>query len=551
MSFEYFYRKKILFGFGKYKVLILFVFPPFLFTQLSAQSKKWEVTVGGKYNDFANSIIQCADKGYAITGGTYSFNDSVNGDVYIIKLDSNGVLKWTRTIGGSGVDLGYSIIQTKDKGYAVSGFTSSYGAGRNDFYVIKLDSVGNLQWTKTIGGNGDDESNSIVQTRDGGYGIAGTTYSYDSGNVNAYIVKLDSSGNFLWSKIIGTGLTWGFYMIGTKDGGFMITGLTNNCNISVYRNYLALKLDSMGNIQWEKSVGGDYYDYGYSVIQTKDGGYALTGWSDSFISGVPSLYVVKLDSSGTLQWGTAIGNYNNGYSIVQCNDGGYIAAGWSQFYGAGYGDVYLVKLDSSGVVLWTKTFGGDSLEKGYSIITTEDKGYAVAGFTKSYGSGNEDVYIIKLDSNISSCLTSGSGGIIGAGGSECDGAEYVIYKDSGNVGSGGIVDSGGILTNVCDLMTSYDTKKSVTNHLEIFPNPSSGIFTIQLSEVNVPYSIEVFNVLGEKVFSQSKIPIRTGTGGQNSTSKIDLSSQPNGIYFYRVFTESGGVVSSGKIVVEK
>ncbi len=148
-------------------------------------------------------------------------------DVYVIKLDTNGNVEWTKTIGGSLDDWSHSIIQTTDGGYAIAGYTSSFGAGLDDVYVIKLNANGNIEWTKTIGGSGTDYGFSIIQTTDGGYAIAGVTNSFGAGNGDVYVIKLSASGNVEWTKTIGGDSTdFGHSIIQTTDSGYAIAGIT-------------------------------------------------------------------------------------------------------------------------------------------------------------------------------------------------------------------------------------------------------------------------------------------------------------------------------------
>jgi len=150
--------------------------------------------IGGPAIEAGKSLIQTSDGGYAITGYTKSFGAG-EADVYVVKLDAHGNLQWTRTIGGPGDEAGNSLIQTSDGGYAIAGFTESFGAGGGDVYLVKLDAKGNLQWTKTIGGPDDESGKSLIQTSDGGYAIAGFTYSFGAGWNDVYVVKLDKNGN--------------------------------------------------------------------------------------------------------------------------------------------------------------------------------------------------------------------------------------------------------------------------------------------------------------------------------------------------------------------
>jgi len=369
----------------------------------------FQKTIGGISSDYGESIQQTSDGGYVITGETYSFGAG-GYDVFVIKLDSLGNLSWAKTIGGTSDDYGYSIQQTSDGGYVITGTTYSFGAGGYDVFVIKLDSLGNLSWAKTIGGTGDEWGNSIQQTSDGGYVITGGFI--EAGDYDVFVIKLDSLGNLSWAKTIGgTGDEWGNSIQQTSDGGYVITGTTYSFGAGDY-DVFVIKLDSSGNLSWAKTIGGTSYDYGYSIQQTSDGGYVITGYTWSFGAGGYDVFVIKLDSSGNLSWAKTIGgtNYDYGFSIQQTSDGGYVITGETYSFGAGNYDVFVIKLDSSGNLSWAKTIGGTNYDYGWSIQQTSDGGYVITGETYSFGAGSDDVFVIKLDSsgNIPGCSSIGS-----------------------------------------------------------------------------------------------------------------------------------------------
>jgi hypothetical protein len=409
--------------------------------------------IGGPGNEIGRSLIQTSDGGYAIAGPTTSFGAG-KADVYVVKLDANGNLQWTKTISGPDSEEGSSLIQTSDGGYAITGYTRSFGAGDKDIYVVKLDAKGNLQWTKTIGGPSDEGGLSLIQTSDGGYAIAGDTKSFGAGGYDVYVVKLDAKGNLQWTRTIGgPSDEKGFSLIQTSDGGYAITGYTKSfgaglSNIDVY----VVKLDANGNLQWTKTIGGPKGGTGFSLIQTSDGGYAITGFTLSFGAGLSNIdvYVVKLDANGNLQWTKTIGGPSDekGLSLIQTSDGGYAITGDTKSFGAGGEDVYVVKLDAQGNLQWTKTIGGPSDEGGVSLIQTSDGGYAITGFTESFGAGEWDVYVVKLDRNGHACCAVSQTSQVGSGGR--------LGSPTSSIGSGGTLtsptpstSSGGTLTNLC------------------------------------------------------------------------------------------------------
>jgi hypothetical protein len=170
----------------------------------------WNKTYGGTDTDYGYSVVQTSDGGYAITGYTYSFGAGGT-DVYLVKTDANGNIQWSKTYGGTDTDVGYSVVQTSDGGYAIAGYTLSFGAGGSDVYLVKTDSLGNMVWSKTFGGTGADHAYSVVQTADGGYAITGYTYSFGAGGYDVYLVKTDVYGDFGLARTDSTANTLTLY----------------------------------------------------------------------------------------------------------------------------------------------------------------------------------------------------------------------------------------------------------------------------------------------------------------------------------------------------
>ena len=306
-----------------------------------------------------------------------------------------------KTFGGSGYDYASSVKQTTDGGYIVAGYTGSFGAGSSDVYILKLNSDGSLAWQKTFGGTGYDEAYSIQQTTDGGYIVAGKTYPFRAGDYDIYILKLNSDGSLVWSKTFGgTGYDEAYSIQQTTDGGYIVAGLTGSFGAVWYDAYV-LKLDSDGSLEWQKTFGGSGNDWAYSIQETRDGGYIVAGLTGSFGAVWYDAYVLKLDSDGSLAWQQMFGEdgYDAAYSIQQTTDGGYIVAGVTGLFGSGSDDAYILKLNSDGSLAWQKTFGGSGSDLANSIQQTTDGGYIVAGVTKLFGAAYDDVYIFKLDSN--------------------------------------------------------------------------------------------------------------------------------------------------------
>jgi hypothetical protein len=355
----------------------------------------WARTYGGTGSELANSVVQTVDGGYALAGYTSSYG----GDFWLVKADANGNALWNMTYGGTGQDEAYSLVQTADGGYALAGITESYGAGSGDFWLIKTDSNGNALWNMTYGGTGQDEAHSLVQTADGGYALAGHTFSYGvAGDSDFWLVRIDSNGNALWNKTYGrTEIDMCDSMVKTADGGYALAGHTNSYDTG-NSDFWLVKVDANGNALWNKTYGGTDIDATFSVIQTSDGGYALAGYTFSYGAGNSDFWLVRTDSNGNALWNKTYGGTGSemAWSVVQAVDGGYALAGLTSSYGAGLSDFWLVKVDANGNALWNMTYGGTGQDEAHSLVQTADGGYALAGHTSSYGAG-WDFWLVKVD----------------------------------------------------------------------------------------------------------------------------------------------------------
>jgi parallel beta-helix repeat protein len=272
--------------------------------------------------------------------------------------------------------------------------------GFRDFWLVKTDASGNMQWQKTYGGTSDDWAWTLVQTSDGGYAIAGYTQSYGSGSCDAWLIRTDGLGNVLWNKTYGNSAWNGATtMVQSSDGGYTLAGETWSPSAGG-RDFWLFKTDVDGNILWSRNYGGNNNEHAYSLAKTSDGGYALAGYTYSFGAGYTDYWFVKTDANGVQQWNKTYGgtNYEEIRALVQTSDGGYAAVGYTKSFGAGGSDIWLLRTDSSGNQLWNKTYGGTSDDTVYlaCLVKTSDGGYALAGGTRSFGAGGEDFWLIKL-----------------------------------------------------------------------------------------------------------------------------------------------------------
>jgi len=257
----------------------------------------WERTFGGENFETAQGLATTADGGYILTGWTSSFYATMS-EVYVIKTDESGNLQWQRTYGGSWAEEGAGIIQTADGGYIVAGQTESFGAGEDDIYVIKTDEFGNVEWEKTHGGAGNDWAEAIVAADDGGYVMAGWTGSFGSGGFDAMLLKINGSGNSVWWKAYGRAeYDAGNALAKTADGGYVLGGYLGLAGGGA--DAYLVKVDGSGNILWEQ-VYGDNREMAEAVIQTADGGYLLIGQWISPDGENSDIFVIKTDETGNV-----------------------------------------------------------------------------------------------------------------------------------------------------------------------------------------------------------------------------------------------------------
>jgi hypothetical protein len=334
-------------------LFVLFNFP--LVGSVETSAVVWSRTYGGVDSDRVNTIIQAIDGGYALAGATQSFDNSSN-QIWLIKTDSLGNMQWNKTYG---TGLASSLVQTSDGGYIIGGYNSE-GAR-----LIKTNAEGNIEWTKNYGGG--ESVYTMVQTSDGGYAMAGSTDFDAAYTTDFWFAKTDAVGNLLWNRtyIRGGTTEWVNSVIQTSDRGYALIGVsTLGGGMTQWK---LIKTDSAGNQEWSKGYGSIDKDEGHAVIQTSDGGYVLGGWMWTRSNGGgPIFALVKTDSAGNMQWNKTYGG-GTAWSMVQTSDGGYALAG----------AVKLVKTDSEGNMQWSQIYSRHDTLK--SVIQTNDGGYALVG----------------------------------------------------------------------------------------------------------------------------------------------------------------------------
>ena len=451
----------------------------FLTSNVLAQPQTlWKRTFGGIDLDRGKSVVQTLDGGFIITGLTFSSSAGRN-DLYLIKTDAFGYTEWEKKFGGDKWEWGTSVHQMSGGGYVVFGTTGSFGAGNGDAWLIKTDSLGNLIWDKTFGGTLNDKCRDGIITSDGGYIITGQAEAGPCGHGPLMIAKFDSNGIDKWNKTYQRGYyNEGYSIKQTSDGGYIILG--GSADISL--DFWLLKTDSFGDTLWTRKYGGDFWDSGFSIQLTSDGGYILAG-STSNSDYIWNIRLIKTDNSGDLLWKKTYGSFYYecyGQSVQQTIDGGYIVAGYTESYGAGGMDFWLIKTDSTGRVEWSETYGGSGDDFADVIQQTADGGYIVVGTTYSFGRGGGDVWLLRLAPDID--------------------------EETNNL----------------------PTKFALNQN---YPNPFNPSTTIEFALPKPEYvELNVFNILGKEV----AIIVSKSLNQGNHTYQFDGKNLASGVYYYQL-----------------
>lgn len=540
------------------KIILLISFCFLFFRFAFAQNplvKQWDKRFGGNVTEVNHSIINTKDNGFLIGGYSTS---GISGDktqpswglsdYWIVKTDSLSNKQWDKRFGGNSTDLLFSLYQDSDGEYLLGGYSVSDSSGDKtehnrdvnliyaDYWVVKIDSLGNKVWDKTFGGDSEDALESIIQAKDKGYilcgrsvsGISGDKTQASWGGTDGWVVKTDSVGNKLWDRRFGGSLNDNIYrVIETSDGGFLIGGISfsgisgdktemNWDSTFSTPDYWIIKLDSFGIKQWDKRYGGNNSDQLEWILQTVNGDYLLAGYSNSGLSGDKSqpayggtydYWIIRLDNNGSKIWDKRFGGYSSDWGDVRISetaDSGFFVAGlsYSPIGGdkseanLGVGQTWMLKITNSGLKQCDKT-----------VFTIGDDVLGSASYT------NDSCYVVV---NITDA---------GIGG----------YKSQPNWNNS--IDYW--LIKFCDsTLTSTTDIQSKISNFPIYPNPANNILTIQTPQFPIK-NLKIFDTLGKEI-SISKNQI---SKNKNET-QLNISSISSGIYLLRLTDEKGNFYSA-------
>ena len=367
----------------------------------AANGVAWEAAFGGADKDWAYAMTGTRDGGLCTAGRTASQGAGLE-DVWLVRLDGDGNKLWDRSFGGPAIDRARAIIETRDQHLVVAGATESKGAGEFDVWVLKLDAGGELLWDRHFGGIATDWASAVVETGDGGLALGAYTQDEAGAAYDFWVIKLSTDGDLLWQRRYGGEATdWINAIAETSDGNLVVAGHTESIGAGK-ADLWVLKLTADGEPLWDRSFGGAETDYASTVTATRDGGLLIGGMTRSTGAGGFDIRIIKLTADGEVVWQQTFGGEKDDWvrAVLETRDGGHALAGYTMSQGAGLYDVWLLKLDADGSLLWERTFGEAGNEWARALVEMPDGGLALAGDTYSRGAGASDVLVLRLSAEL-------------------------------------------------------------------------------------------------------------------------------------------------------
>jgi hypothetical protein len=460
------------------RYLVLPAFFLFLFVRVSSQIT-FEKAYGGPADDVGECAREVPGSGYILCGRTVN-SSAGSYDALIIRTDQNGDTIWTKTLGGSGYDGAWWIEPLTGGGFICCGGYSHPGANLTDVYLIRMNESGDTVWTKNHFSGFEAVGYMVRQLPGDGFIIAGNREDA-AGTVNMFLIRTDESGDTIWTKIYGKGEGAGANSVWlTRDSGFLLCGYADSYFPSWNRNIYLVKSAANGDTLWTNTYGSSAYEMGWAAVESHTDGYLVAGYTTGFGAGEGDLYLMKAGHDGLFSWEKHYGKtgLDIGYDIGTTSDENYILTGISAWYGEELQTVYLLKITDEGDTLWTSDIGDYPRNYGYSVEETEDNGYVICGNTNALGAGEYDVLLVKTDEN------------------------------------------GGIITGSSE---SYAKEKS----LRIWPNPCKGSFRIKTAE---PISaMDLTDLSGRVVYHDPAVLFSA-----SCTYSFTVKNMTPGIYLVRL-----------------
>lgn len=357
----------------------------------------WEEVIGGRLDDEAHAVVEMPDGGFALAGHTRS-HGMLDRDAWILRLDREGKVVWQQVLGGPMTEKVFGITATRQGHVVIAGKTYSIGAGGSDALIARYDASGELLWQKTYGGEHNDGVRSIAPLADGGFILGGSKGG--AGDDDAWVIALDENGDKRWARTHGTSGEDGAVSITQAvDGGFAVAGYTQRPGLSRFDNWV-VRLDLRGEIVWQRHFARGIFSAGTAISQAPDGGFFVAGLSQERTPRDSKSWVIRLAHDGKTLWKQLSQNdgSNEAWGADSTSDGGVVVVSAAQYGGLGESNARLVRFTPDGEIVWSRIIGGRTWDRPTAVIATSDGGILLTGYTTGRGSGYQDVWVVRLDS---------------------------------------------------------------------------------------------------------------------------------------------------------
>lgn len=528
------------------QAFLLFILMAFCFSFSQAQT--FCIGYGGSGNEFGYDIFTADHNTFLVAGSTESFGNGGGADLYVMKLNQFGNVLWSRTVGGFGNEIGYGIDQCTNGDYVIAGETNTLGSGGGDMYVVRLDSSGNLLWTRSIGGANYDVAKEVAATLDNGCVVAGTTGSFGLGSDDAYLSKLDSLGNVQWVRTVGDVNTEGGYgVLASSDGNIVLAG-RGFPGFGAAQMFVT-KITYGAVVLWSRHFAShdanDLFVPG-DIIEA-NGGYVISGFTDTVFGTNKNTFLTKISPFGTHQWTRIIGiaGNDNGASVDAAIDGGFLITG--TFFGT-TAKSFAIKTDSAGTPQWYTRSNASGNNYAFGMIELNNGYFYSVG--NSDLSGNQQIFLIKYENDGTSCCGDSLGFSVG-----------YLARNPGNFGmvsAGGATDTGGVAGTghaaafLCPPDTTAEEidpgngigqidqegmsyggegesgagiNDDISSSFRIYPNPATTFIQIEWKNETEKLTCEWYNLHGELI--QQTILTKSG-------NQLNVEQFPPGIYILKI-----------------
>ncbi len=504
----------------------------FIFWHITSQGQSiFQGAYGDSKADFGFSVVESMNNGYTILSLNRNISGIADSHIVIYNVDDNGGVVWSVKIGTNRNDYPVDIIQTSDGGYAVTGYT--YGGlidtNTTDIFLLKTDDQGNPIFFKTFGGPDHEQAHKILNSADGGFYIVGNTNGFGNGLTSALLIRTDNNGNQLWAKAIGTLDYTNFWSACLNHKGQILAGGTTYSTMnSIDDDFISL-IDTNGNILWSKKIGSPSYDILNQIVGLSDGNFIIAGTSSNLTAGGYDYNICKLDSAGTIIWnknyGTSLADYAQ--SISECSNGDLVITGQTNTTNPA-NPIYqtlIVRIDSNGNLIWSNMYGDPSNHSmGVKIINGPNDTIISVGYFSSLSNINGDTHLIKTDSN---------------GNSGCFQQPLSLQTNNNTFSTSSVYNSQSIV--LTDFMLSPNQSSfscqlslfcnnnsinqiSINDSLIVYPNPGTGVFTFETG-ISGDHLLEIYDAIGKKIFVKHF---------DQKSFDVDLTNHLPGAYYLKL-----------------